>query len=230
MSNAVTQDIQRTRRLAGMSALAAAGLFAIGSAIWGLDMPDRGTPAEELLVFYEDKADRIVIGASISLLAIAIFLLTAAAFRRVLIDAHGDDVLATTAFAGALLGASAGVVAEGVNMMGALRAQDGELSGELARSLFEIPQMMGSYGAALGFGVFALATAFVAWRSGRVVPRYDVVLIAIIGLVLLSPLGHLPATAGIGLVLLGLILGFQMLRPPPVRAATPIRSSPAASR
>ena len=37
-------------------------------------------------------------------------------------------------------------------MMAALRAQDGELSGELARSLFEIPQMMGSVGAALGFG------------------------------------------------------------------------------
>jgi hypothetical protein len=223
MDAQVTNDVQRARRLAAISALIAAALFTVGSALWAFDMPDRGTPAEELLVFYEDGGDRIVIGASLSLLAIAVFLLTAAAFRRVLIDAEGDDVLATTAFAGALLGAFAGVVAEGVNMMGALRAQDGELSGELARSLFEIPQFMGSYGAALGFGVFALATAVVAWRSGRVVPRYAVILIAITGVILLSPLGHLPEVAGAGLILLGTTIGVQLLREPPEPAATPTR-------
>ena len=192
-------------------------------------MPDRGTSADELVPYYEDRADRIVVGASLSLLAIAVFVLAAAALRRVLIEAEGDDVLATTAFGGALIGAAAGVCAEGVNMMAALRAQDGELSGELARSLFEIPQMMGSVGAAVGFGVFALAAAAVALRSGRVIPRYDAVIVAVIGLVLLSPLAHLPATAGVGLILLGLIFGFQLLRSPPGATATPTRSCPGAS-
>lgn len=222
-------DVSRARRLAGLSALAAALLFAVGSAIWGLDMPDRGTPANELVPYYEERADRIVIGGSLSLLAIAVFVLAAAAIRRVLIEAEGDDVFATTAFGGALLGAAAGLCAEAVNLMAALRAQDGELSGELARSLFEIPQMMGSVGAALGFGVFALAAAAVTLRSRRVIPRYDAVIVAVIGLVLLSPLAHLPATAGAGLILLGLIFGFQLLRPPPGATATPTRSSQEAS-
>lgn len=222
--NATGSDVSRARRIGGISALAAAILFGVGSAIWGLDMPDRGTPGDELITYYEDRADRIVIGASMSLLAIALIVLAAAALRRVLIEAEGDDVLATTAFGGALLGVSAGLCAEGVNMMGALRAQDGELSAELARSLFEIPQMMGSVGAGLGFGVFALATAAVAWRSGRVIPRYDAVALAIIGLLMLSPLAHFPVTAAAGLILLGLILGVQLLRPPPAPSpATPTR-------
>lgn len=217
-------EVRRARRIAGISALAAAILFGVGSAIWGLDMPDRGTPGDQLITYYEDRADRIVIGASMSLLAIPFILLAATAVRRVLIDTEGDDVLATTAFGGALLGASAGVSAEAVNMMGALRAQDGELSEELARSLFEIPQMMGSIGAGVGFGVFALAIAAVAWRSGRVLPRYDAVALAIIGLLMLSPLAHFPVTAGAGLILVGLILGVQLLRAPPVAAADRLRT------
>ncbi len=117
----------------------------------------------------------------------AVFLLSAAAIRRVMIDAEGDDMLATTALGGAILGVALGTSAEGINMMGAIRAQDGELSEELAQSLFEIPQFFGSAGAALGFAVFSLAFAVVAWRSGRIVPRYAVVLIAIIGLVFAEP-------------------------------------------
>ena len=212
-----TTGTGHARRIAGSSALAAAILFAGGSALWGLDMPERGTSAEALIAFYEDTADRIVIGASLSLLAIALVVLAAAAVRRVLAEAEGDDVLATTAFGGAILGAAAGVCAESVNLMAALRAQNGDLSEELARSLFEIPQIMGSVASALGFGVFALATATVAWRS-RILPRYDAVLLAIIGLVLLSPLAYLQATAGIGLILTGLILGVQFLRAPPTAA------------
>ena len=67
-------------------------------------MPDRGTPADELVPYYEERADRIVVGGSLSLLAIAAFVLAAAALRRVLIEAEGDDVFATTAFGGAILG------------------------------------------------------------------------------------------------------------------------------
>jgi hypothetical protein len=223
-------DVSRARRIAGISGLAAGLLFAGGNAIWGaFEMPEGGAPAGELVAFYEDTADRIIIGASLSLLAIAAFLLSAAAIRRVLIEAEGDDVFATTAFGGAVLGVAAGLCAEAVNMLGAIRARDGELSGELARSLFEIPQIMGSVGTALGFGVFALAIAAVAWRSGRVIPRYDAVLIAIIGLVLLTPLAYIPELPGTCLVVLALILGVQLLRPPPA-APTPTRSSPAASR
>jgi hypothetical protein len=214
MNAAATTQVDRARRTAAISALIAGLLFAVGSAIWGFEMPEGGASGEDLLAFYDDNSSRIIIGGSLSLLAIAVFLLSAAAFRRVLIDAEGDDILATTAFAGALLGVGGGLVAESVNMLGAIRAKDGELSAELARSLFEVPQAMGTVGTAVGFGVFALTTAWVAGRSGKVVPRYDVVLLTLTGLVLLSPLAVLPAVPGAALVFIASIIGVQLLRAP----------------
>jgi hypothetical protein len=211
-------DVSRARRIGGISGLIAGLLFAVGSALWAFEMPEGGASGAELVGFYDENGDRIIVGASLSLLAIAAFVVSASAIRRVLIEAEGGDVLATTSFAGAILGASAGLLAEAVNMMGAIRAKDGELSEELARSLFEIPQMMGSVGTGLGLGVFALATAWVAWRSGRVVPNYDVVQIALIGLVLLSPLAFLPEVPGACLVYIALLFGVQLLRRPPTTA------------
>ena len=96
------------RRCAGLSAIAGAVLFAGGGALWALNWPKAGAPAAEVADFYRDTSDRIVAGASLSLVAIAAFVLFSAAFRRVLIEAEGDDVLATTAFGGALLGLAAG--------------------------------------------------------------------------------------------------------------------------
>ena len=107
-------------RLAGISGIAGAVLFGVGSAIWGLDMPEDGTPIAEVVDWYQDVADRIVIGGSLSLLAVAAFLFFAAAFRRVLADAEGNDVLATAAFGGFLLSMTAGIAAEGINLAAAL--------------------------------------------------------------------------------------------------------------
>jgi hypothetical protein len=207
-------EVRHARRTAAISALVAGGLFAVGSAIWGFEMPEGGASGAELVSFYDENSSRIIVGGSLSLLAIAVFLLSATAFRRVLIDAEGDDVLATTALAGALLGVGSGIVAESVNMFGAIRAKDGELDAELARALFEVPQAMGTVATAVGFAVFSLSAAWVAGRSGRVFPRYDVVLFTITGLVLLSPLAVLPAVPGAALVFLASIVGVQLLREP----------------
>ena len=80
--------------------------------------------------------------------------------RRVLADAEGSDVLATTAFAGALVGMAGGIGAETLNLAAALRAQDDELSDELAQSLFEANQILGSAATA------ARARSLRAGRSG----------------------------------------------------------------
>ena len=161
--------------------------------------------------FYEDAADRIVVGDSLSLLAVALFVYFAAGMRQVLSELDGDDVLADTAFGGALLGLAAGVGAETINMVGGLRARDGELSPELARSLFEISQILGFNAASVGMGTFAIATAAVALRRRTLLPRWLAVLTVAAGLALLTPLSReLFAPA----LLLLPVLAVQLLREP----------------
>ena len=199
-------------RQAGVSGIAVAVLFGIGNAIWGLDMPEDGTPVAEVVDFYRDTDDRIVIGGSLSLLAIAAFVWFAAAMRRLLADAEGGDVLATTAFGGAILAMAAGIGAESINLVAALRTQDGELGPDLAQSLFEISQILGSAATGAGLGVFALATAAVALRRQAVLPRPVATGLGILGVALLSPLAHVNWFAGAMLVLITLIVGITLLR------------------
>ena len=202
------------QRWAGLSGIAGALLFAVGNAIWGLDMPEDGTPVAEVVEFYADTADRIVIGGSISLLSIAVFLVFGSAMRQVLKDAGGEDFLATTAFAGLMLCLATGIAAEGINLAAALRAQDDELSGDLAQSLFETSQMFGSAATAIGLGVFALATAAVALRTRAVLPRWLAIATGVAGVLLLTPLAHVNWFAGSLLVLLGGAIGVALYASP----------------
>ena len=200
------------RRFAGLSGLAVAVLFGAGSAIWGLDMPAGGASADEVVGFYRDTADRIVVGATLSLLAVAAFLLFAAALRQVLVEAGADEFLATTAFGGAVLSMAAGIGAESINMVGALRARDDELSGDLASSLFEVSQILGSYASGIGLGVFAAASAAAALRTGAVLPRWLALVLLIAGVALLTPLSRIAVLPGSALVAITLALGVALLR------------------
>ena len=202
------------RRWAGISGIAGALLFAVGNAIWGLDMPEDGTAVDEVVEFYVDTADRIVIGGSLSMLSIAVFLVFGAAMRQVLKDAGGEDFLATTAFAGWMLVMAAGLGAESINLAAALRAQDDELTNDVAQSLFEISQMLGSAASGIGLGVFALATAAVALRTRAVLPRGIAIGTGVLGVLLLTPLAHVNWFAGSMLVLLGGVIGAVLIRTP----------------
>jgi len=199
------------RRYAGMSGLAFVVLFGAGSALWGLEMPAPGSPATEVVDFYRETSNRIVVGASLSLVGIAVFVLFAASVRQVLVEAGGDDFLATTAFGGALLGMAAGLGAETINMVGALRAHDGELSDALARSLFETSQILGSTASGVGVAIFALATAVTALRTGQVLPRSLALIVLAIGIVLLTPLSHISEVTGGALLLVTLIIAPVLL-------------------
>ena len=167
----------------------------------------------EIVDFYRDASGRIVAGASLSLIAIAAFVLFAAALRRVLTEAEGDDLLATTAFGGALLGLAAGLGAETINMVGALRARDGELSAALAQSLHEISQILGSTAMGVGMGVFALATSAAALRTG-LIPRWLAVLTAVLGISLLTPVSRVPEVSSGSLLLITLAIAVSLLRTP----------------
>ena len=137
-------DEDVTRRLAAWSGIAAATLFTIGNAVWALGMPSGGTPTAEVVSFYEGRAVRIVVGASVSVLSLAVLVLFAAALRSVIVRTMDDEVLATTAFAGLVVTVAAGLGAETVNMIGGLRAAEGRVDPALARSVHEISQMFGS--------------------------------------------------------------------------------------
>src|SRR5437773_2094552 len=83
---------------------------------------------------------------------------------------------------------------------GALRARDGGLSGPLAQALWEIARVLGSTAAGTGIGVFALATAAVAFRTGLILPRWVAIVTAIIGATLLSPVSYVGEVAGGALI------------------------------
>ena len=200
------------RRHAAISGLAAVVLFAVGNALWGLGMPEDGTAIDEVLDFYDERADRIVVGGSLSLLSIAAGIWFASSYRQVLRDEGVDDFLATAAFSGMLIGLGSGLIAEGTNTVAGLRAQDGELTAELGQALFEISQMFGAPAAGVGFGVGAIAIAVAALRSGRVLPRGLAMATLAAGILLLSPLAHVNAIPGTALILLFGMLAVGLLR------------------
>jgi hypothetical protein len=207
----MTNGAARQTAIAG---IAAAVLFAVGNAIWALDMPEDGTAVPEVLDFYRDTADRIVVGGSLSLLSIAAFIAFAAGIRHMLIEAGADESVATAGFGGALLAMAAGLGAESINLAAALRAQDDELSESLAQALFEISQVYGSIATGLGLGVFALATGWAALRTNTVLPRWLSVAVLVLGVLLLTPLAHVNWLPGAAMVLLTGAIGAVALRRP----------------
>ncbi|MEX2447432.1 MAG: hypothetical protein WD404_01650 [Solirubrobacterales bacterium] len=179
-----------TRRATGLAGLGAAALFIVGNALWAFDQPDAGAPAREVVTFYADTSTWIIIGGSLSLFSIALFVLFASGVRSILREHEGDDLFATVAFGGALLLLAAGLAAETINMVGAMRADDGQLSPELGRALFEISYVFGYNGAGVGIGIFLLATAAVALRGSAFLPRWAALILLAVGLAFMTPLSR----------------------------------------
>jgi len=165
-------------------------LFGAGNALWAFEQPSGGASARAVVAFYTEDSMSIVVGASLSLLAIALFVLFASGVRTILREHEGDDLFATAAFGGALLLVIAGLGAETINMVGALRAEDGSLTPELARALFEISYVLGYNGAGVGIGILFLATAAVALRVPSLMPRWLALLLLVAGLAFLTPLSR----------------------------------------
>ncbi|MDP9067761.1 MAG: hypothetical protein M3N53_05350 [Actinomycetota bacterium] len=175
-------------------------------------MPEDGTAVTEILHFYEERADRIAVGGSISLVSIAMFVVFAAALRQAVVESGGADYLATAAFGGALLAMAAGLGAESINLVAALRAGEGELTRPLAQSLFEVSQILGSAAGGVGLGVFGLAIGWASLQSNALLPRWVGITVAAVGVVLLTPLAHVNVLSGGAMVLLGLLIGGALLR------------------
>lgn len=176
--------------MTGIAGLAVVVLFAVGSGLWSFDQPEVGAPAREVLHFYTDASTEIIVGASLSLLAGALFVLVASGARAILREYEDGDLFATTAFGGALLALAAGLGAETINMVGALRAEDGSLTPELGRALFEISYILGFNGAGVGIGVLLLSVSAVALQARALLPRWLAVALLVVGLAFITPLSR----------------------------------------
>lgn len=123
-----------------------------------------------------------------SLVAGALLVFFAAGLRRILDEVEHDGILGMTAFGGGLLAVAAGLGAETLNMAGALRAENGRLSAELGRALFEISYMLGFDAAGVGVGILVVAAAAEALRSRRLLPRSLALAMIPFGLAFFTPL------------------------------------------
>jgi hypothetical protein len=206
------------RRVTGLAGLAVAVLFGAGNALWAFAQPDAGAPTRAIVAFYTHTSARIIVGASLSLLAGAAFVLFASGIRAILREHEGDDVLATTAFGGALLLIAAGLGAETINMVGALRAHDGRLTPALAQALFEISYVLGYNGAGVGVGILILAIAVVALRARALLPRRLALLLLPVGVAFITPLSRFLLAPSILLLAVGSV---GLLKSPAPDAVSP---------
>jgi hypothetical protein len=197
------------RRTTGLAGVGVAVLFGVGNALWAFDQPNAGAQVGEILAFYTDTSARIIVGGSISLLSIALFVVFASGVREILRENEGDDLLATAAFGGAILLVAAGLGAETLNMVGAWRADDGQLTPELGRALFEISYVLGYNGAGVGIGILLLAIAAVALRARALMPRWLALLLFVVGLAFITPLSRFLLGPS---VLLLAVVSVQLLR------------------
>lgn len=190
-------------RFAGWVGLAVAVLFGLGSLLWWPWGDVRaGAAPVDIAEFYSRRQVRILIGGGVSVIALALFLVFAAAVRQLVPASR--KLSGDVALAGAVVTTVAGLAAETINMGGALRAADDPT---LAKAMYEIPQVFGGYTSAVGIGVFALAIA-----ASSLLPRWAAAVVGVTGVVLVSPAAlFVVEIAGAGLVLVSALVATQLL-------------------
>jgi len=181
--------VARLDRVAPLSGLIFAVLFGAGNAIWAFDQPARGAGTGEIVSFYESTSTEILIGGSMSIVSVVFLVWFGAVVRERLIAAEGSERsgMPLLAFAGTAIAAAVGLGAETINMAGALRAADGQLSGATAQIYFDVSYAFGGPAAGVALAMVALPTALTALRTGRVVPSWSAWLALLLGLALLTP-------------------------------------------
>ena len=193
-------------RYAPLSGLAVFVLFAVGNLLWSIDIPATDAPGAELAAFYEDRSTRIIVGASLSILAVVLFVWFSALLRDRLELELGDRGagLPMAAFGGAILAFTVGLGAETINMAGAMRAaSDGGISPDAAQAYFDISQVLGFNAAGVGLATLIAATAVASLRGSRILPRALAVPALILAVTLLVP-GVVRVTLQLAILLLPL--------------------------
>jgi hypothetical protein len=177
-------------RYAPLSGLAVFALFAVGNLLWSINIPATDAGGAELATFYEDRSTQIIVGASLSILAVVLFVWFSALLRDRLELELGERgaSLPTAAFGGAILAFTVGLGAETINMAGALRAaSDGGISPDAAQAYFDISQILGFNAAGVGLAALIAATSLATIRGSRILPPPLVIPTLILAVTLLIP-------------------------------------------
>lgn len=206
--------VDRLSRLEPLSGLATAVLFGIGSAFWGFEQPPRDADVAEIVSFYEDTSTEILIGGTLSIVALFFLVWFGAVLRERLAAAEGSERsgLPLMAFGGAVLTAAVGLGAETINLAGAARAEDGELTADTAQIFFDVSFAFGYPAAGVAMAVLAAPIALIALRTHRVLLSWLAWLAVAVALVMVIPVVSLVGPLFAALVFLLGTLSVWMYR------------------
>lgn len=200
-------------------------LFGVGSAIWAIEQPPRDAATEELISFYEDTSIEIVIGGTMSIIALLFFVWFGAVLRERLVAAESSERtgLPLVAFAGTVVIAAVGLGAETINMAGALSAEDGQLTADTAQVYFDVSYALGAPAAGVGIAMVAVPTAVVALRTGHPIRPRVAWTALLVGVAALTPAMLTPAFGLVTVLALLLLAGLsiQLYRERGVDALSP---------
>ncbi len=199
-------------RLAPLSGVITVVLFGAGSAIWGFEQPPRDAGTEELISFYEGTSIEILIGGTMSIIAVLFLVWFGAVLRERLVAAEGSERtgLPLVAFAGTVITAAVGLGAETINMAGALSAEDGQLTADTAQIYFDVSYALGAPSAGVGIAMVAVPTALIALRTGRPIRPWAAWTALLVGLAALTPAMLTPAFGLLTLLALLLLAGLSL--------------------
>jgi len=201
--------VDRLSRLAPLSGLVAALLFGAGNAFWAFEQPQRDAGPAEIVSFYEGTSTGIVIGATLSIASLLFLVWFGAVLGRWLARADGAEQsgLPLMAFGGAVLTAAVGLGAESINMAGAMRAEDGQLTPETAQIFFDVSYALGYPAAGVAIATMAAPIGVIAMQSGRMLTGWLAWYSVAVGLVMLIPQLSIVLLFIAPLVLLGTLSG-----------------------
>lgn len=204
--------MDRLSCLAPLSGLITVVLFGAGSAIWAVEQPPRDAGAQEVVSFYENTSIEILIGGTMSIVAVLFLVWFGAVLRARLVAAEGSERsgLPLLAFAGAVVTAAVGLGAETINMAGALSAEDGQLTADTAQIYFDVSYALGAPAAGVGIAMIAIPTALTALRTGHPVSPPAAWTAMLLGVAMLTPLMLTPAFALLFLLALLLLAGLSV--------------------
>jgi hypothetical protein len=195
--------------LAPLTGVALIVVVILGFAVGG-EPPGADSSAEEIVDFYADNDGQVMFGAALEGLAATLLLFFAGFLRQLLRAAEGEGhMLSAVAMAGATVIAVGLAFDATLSFALAETAEDIEpASAQTLQALWDNDFMP----LAVGFQVFLLASGISILRHGAL-PKWLGWVAIVLGVIAITPIGFVAATAGAIWILIVGVIGALRLRP-----------------